>query len=205
MNILSIYVLIKKLFDIAISASIIIVTSPILIGSMVLIYIYMGSPILFIQNRPGKNGIVFPFFKFRTMTQEKDTKGALLPDKYRLTRIGKFLRKTSIDELPSMWNVLRGDMSIVGPRPLLMEYLGRYSKEQARRHETKPGITGWAQVNGRNTISWEEKFKLDVWYVDNKSFWLDIKILLMSIWKVLNGEGISQPGHVTMEKFRGND
>ena len=137
------------------------------------------------------------------MTQETDARGVLLSDRERLIIVGFFLRKYSLDELPSFWNVLKGDMSLVGPRPLLMEYLDRYSPEQARRHEVKPGITGWAQVNGRNDISWEEKFKLDVWYVDNRSFWLDIKILIMTIWKVLKGEGISQSGHATMEKFYG--
>jgi sugar transferase EpsL len=138
------------------------------------------------------------------MTSEKDENGNLLSDKDRITSFGKFLRKTSLDELPSLWNVLKGDMSLVGPRPLLMEYLPLYSKEQMRRHEVKPGITGWAQINGRNTISWDEKFKLDVWYVDNQSIWLDTKILFITAWKVLKREGISQKGHVTMERFRGS-
>ena len=138
------------------------------------------------------------------MTNTKNGEGDLLPDKNRLTPLGSFLRKTSLDELPSLWNVLKGDMSLVGPRPLLMEYLPLYSKEQMRRHEVKPGITGWAQINGRNTISWDEKFKLDVWYVDNQSIWLDTKILFITAWKVLKREGISQKGHVTMERFRGS-
>ena len=197
--------LIKRIFDIVFAVFIIIVTFPILIGSTVLIYIYMGPPILFIQTRPGKNGIVFSFYKFRTMTQEKDAKGALLPDEFRLTRIGKILRNTSLDELPSMYNVLKGDMSMVGPRPLLVEYLYRYTPYQARRHEVKPGITGWAQINGRNAINWTEKFILDVWYVDHQSFLLDIKILFITIWKVFRGKGINQSEHVTMEKFHGNN
>lgn len=143
-------------------------------------------------------------FKFRTMTNLRDDEGELLPDSVRLGRVGKFLRATSIDELPELWNVLKGDMSLVGPRPLLMEYLDLYTTEQARRHEVRPGVTGWAQVNGRNAISWEEKFKLDVWYVDNRSFWLDIKILFMTVKKVFKREGISADGHVTTEKFKGS-
>jgi len=165
----------------------------------------MGGPIFFQQYRPGFNENLFTFYKFRTMTNETDTGGTLLLDKDRLTKVGIFLRKSSLDELPSLWNVLLGDISLVGPRPLLTDYLVLYTPEQARRHEVNPGITGWAQVNGRNAISWEEKFKLDVWYVDNQSFCLDIKILLMTIRKVLKGEGISQSGHVTMEKFQGNN
>lgn len=164
----------------------------------------MGSPLLFTQTRPGLNGSPFTFYKFRTMTNENDMNGNILPDEKRLTNIGEFLRRTSLDELPSLWNVLKGDMSLVGPRPLLMEYLSRYSSEQTRRHNVKPGITGWAQVNGRNAISWEEKFKLDVWYVDNKSFWLDIKILCLTVCKVLKREGINYAGHVTMKPFQGN-
>ena len=163
----------------------------------------MGIPVLFTKTRPGFQGRPFKFYKFRTMTLQKNKQQVLLSDKERLTRFGDILRRTSLDELPSLWNVLKGDMSFVGPRPLLMEYLDRYSKEQARRHEVKPGITGWAQVNGRNAISWEEKFKLDVWYVDNQSFLLDLRILSITIIRVLKKEGINQSGHATMEYFTG--
>lgn len=163
----------------------------------------LGSPIIFKQQRPGLHGKPFYLYKFRTMTDERDEKGELFPDHVRLTPFGQFLRKYSLDELPQLFNVLKGDISLVGPRPLLMEYLELYTPEQARRHEVKPGITGWAQVNGRNAISWEEKFKLDVWYVDHQSFWLDLKILFLTVLKVLRSEGISQQGHVTMEKFTG--
>ena len=159
--------------------------SPLLIVIGLIILYLSGKPILFVQVRPGFKNKPFEFFKFRTMTNIKDNEGNLLPDKNRLTSFGLFLRKTSLDELPSLWNVLRGDESFVGPRPLLMEYLPLYSKEQIRRHEVKPGITGWAQVNGRNSISWEEKFELDLWYVENQSFWLDIRILFITIWKVI--------------------
>ena len=165
------------------------------------IRITMGSPVIFRQVRPGLHGRPFVIYKFRTMLDLRDEKGNLLPDEKRLTRLGKFLRRFSLDELPELWNVVKGDMSLVGPRPLLMEYLPLYTPEQARRHEVKPGLTGWAQINGRNALSWEEKFKLDVWYVDNLSFWLDMKIIFLTIWKVLKGEGISAPGHATMPKF----
>jgi len=163
----------------------------------------MGMPIFFKQLRPGLKGNPFVIYKFRTMLDLRDENGNLFPDEKRLTTIGKFLRKTSLDELPELWNVLKGDMSLVGPRPLRMEYLDRYTPEQARRHEVKPGITGWAQVNGRNAISWEEKFKLDVWYVDNWNILLDIKIICLTILKVLKGEGISAEGHATMPEFKG--
>ena len=163
----------------------------------------MGAPIIFKHQRPGLHGKLFTFYKFRTMINTKNSDGDLMPDKNRLTLLGLFLRKTSLDELPSLWNVLKGDMSLVGPRPLLMEYLPLYTKEQARRHEVKPGITGWAQINGRNAISWEEKFNLDILYVDNRSFWLDLKIIFLTIFKVLRQEGISQSEHTTMEKFHG--
>jgi len=157
-----------------------------------------------VQVRPGLHGKPFNIIKFRTMTNAHDAEGKnLLPDAVRLKRFGRILRATSLDELPELWNVLKGDMSLVGPRPLLMQYLDRYTLEQARRHEMRPGITGWAQVNGRNAITWEEKFKLDVWYVDNWSLWLDIKIIFMTIWKIIKREGISQPGQATMEEFRG--
>jgi sugar transferase EpsL len=164
----------------------------------------LGSPVFFRQQRPGMEGKPFRLFKFRTMTNARGVNGELLPDAQRLTRFGRFLRATSLDELPELLNVLKGDMSLVGPRPLLMQYLNHYTPEQARRHEVKPGITGWAQVNGRNALTWEEKFKLDVWYVDNQSFWLDIKIIFMTIWKILKREGINQQGQATMEEFMGD-
>jgi len=163
----------------------------------------LGRPLLFRQLRPGLGGRPFTLLKFRTMTEARDEDGRLLPDDQRLRRFGSFLRRTSLDELPELFNVLRGEMSLVGPRPLLMEYLDRYTPQQARRHEVKPGITGWAQVNGRNALTWEEKFELDVWYVDHMSSWLDVKILAMTVWKVLTGEGVSQPGHATMPQFLG--
>jgi lipopolysaccharide/colanic/teichoic acid biosynthesis glycosyltransferase len=164
----------------------------------------LGSPVFFTQVRPGMHGKPFKMVKFRSMTSERGTDGELLPDAERLTPFGRFLRSTSLDELPELWNVLKGDMSLVGPRPLLMEYLPLYSPEQARRHEVRPGITGWAQVNGRNAISWEDKFKLDVWYVDHCSLWLDIKILWLTVKKVLVREGISAAGEATMGKFTGS-
>jgi lipopolysaccharide/colanic/teichoic acid biosynthesis glycosyltransferase len=165
----------------------------------------LGSPVLFRQMRPGLHGRPFQMVKFRTMTDERGVDGALLPDAQRLTPFGRFLRASSLDELPELWNVLKGDMSLVGPRPLLMEYLPLYSPEQARRHETRPGITGWAQVNGRNAISWEQKFKLDVWYVDNQNMWLDIKILFMTVRKVLVRDGIAAEGEATMPRFIGSN
>ena len=163
----------------------------------------LGSPVFFRQLRPGLHGLPFQMIKFRTMTDARGLNGQLLPDSDRLTPFGRFLRSSSLDELPELWNVLKGDMSLVGPRPLLMEYLPLYSPEQARRHEVRPGITGWAQVNGRNALSWEEKFKLDVWYVDHRSLWLDIKILWLTVCKVLGREGISGEGEATMSKFTG--
>ncbi len=159
---------------------------------------------MFTQDRPGLGGKAFRIFKFRTMTDARGVDGILLPDAERLTRFGRFLRSSSLDELPALINVLKGDMSLVGPRPLLMHYLDRYTPQQARRHEVRPGITGWAQINGRNAITWEEKFKLDVWYVDNRSLWLDIKIIYLTVWKILKREGINQPGQATMEEFRGS-
>jgi sugar transferase EpsL len=190
----------KPLFD----RFLIILFVPILLLLFPLLSILVGFPVLFKQPRPGKNGIPFTIYKFRTMTDEKDEFGNLLPDIKRLTRFGSFLRRTSLDELPELFNVLKGEMSLVGPRPLLIDYLPLYSPEQARRHEVKPGITGWAQINGRNSLSWQEKFEMDVWYVDHVSFWLDIKILFLTIWKVLKREGISQEGYATAEKFKGN-
>lgn len=163
----------------------------------------MGSPVVFTQPRPGQNSRVFRFYKFRTMTDERDAQGNFLPDEIRLTPFGQFIRKTSLDELPQLWNILKGDMSFVGPRPLMVKYLDRYTPEQARRHNVLPGITGLAQVKGRNAISWEEKFKLDVWYVDNWSLWLDLKILVMTVFKVLRQDGINQESCATSEEFKG--
>jgi lipopolysaccharide/colanic/teichoic acid biosynthesis glycosyltransferase len=193
----------KRLSDILVSLVGGIILLPIVGVLMVLIRIKLGSPIFFKQNRPGQHGRIFQMIKFRTMTDAKDEDGNLLPDADRLTTFGKFLRASSLDELPELWNVFRGDMSLVGPRPLLIEYLDRYTPEQARRHEVKPGITGWAQVNGRNAISWEEKFDLDVWYVENLSLWLDIKILCKTIINVFRREGISAQNEATMPKFMG--
>ena len=181
-----------------------IVLSPFLLLIILAIRIKMGGPVLFRQMRPGLRGKPFYMYKFRTMTNKRNAAGELLPDEMRLTWLGHFLRTTSLDELPELFNVLKGEMSLVGPRPLLMQYMDRYTPEQARRHEVKPGITGWAQVNGRNAISWEEKFALDVWYVDNRSLWLDIKILAITIWKVFRREGISARGEATMPEFRGS-
>jgi len=170
-----------------------------------LVRVGLGSPIFFIQPRPGYQGRIFRLFKFRTMSNAQATDGSPLPDAERLTRLGRVLRATSLDELPELWNVLRGEMSLVGPRPLLVTYLKRYTPEQMRRHEVPPGITGWAQIHGRNAITWEEKFRLDVWYVDHRSLWLDIKILFLTIWKVLKREGIEQPGQATASEFLGTN
>lgn len=194
----------KRLIDIIAACSGLLLLSPIILIISLIVQSKIGSPILFSQIRPGLRGEFFELYKFRTMRNDVDSDGNLLPDSDRITKFGVFLRSTSLDELPGLWNVLRGDMSLVGPRPLLVEYLELYTPEQARRHEVRPGITGWAQVNGRNALSWEEKFKLDVWYVDNQSFWLDIKILLMTVKKVLVRDGISADGHATMEKFTGS-
>jgi sugar transferase EpsL len=194
----------KRLFDLLAAFIGLLIVSPVLLVVAVLVRIYHGSPVLFGQTRPGLHGQPFRIFKFRTMTEARTADGTLLTDEQRLTPLGRFLRSSSLDELPELFNVLRGEMSLVGPRPLLMQYLERYSPEQARRHNVLPGITGWAQANGRNALNWEDKFKLDVWYVDHWSFWLDIKILLLTIAKVFKREGISQPGHATMEEFMGN-
>ena len=193
----------KRVLDIFISLAALIILSPLMLVTAVMIKAFMGSPFIFKQMRPGLKGKPFYMYKFRTMTDETDEQGNLLPDELRLTRLGKFLRSTSLDELPELFNVIKGDMSLVGPRPLLMQYLERYTPEQARRHEVKPGITGWAQINGRNAITWEEKFVLDVWYVDNWSLWLDMKILAMTVVKVLKREGISAAGEATMPEFLG--
>ncbi|HEY9783688.1 MAG TPA: sugar transferase [Leptolyngbyaceae cyanobacterium] len=195
--------LIKSILDKLVAAIALLIFSPILLTVAIAIYIRMGRPIFFTQPRPGKDSKIFTFYKFRTMTDERDADGNLLPDAERLTALGQFLRKTSLDELPQLWNVLIGDMSLVGPRPLLVRYLDRYTPEQARRHQVKPGITGWVQVNGRNNRAWEEKFKLDVWYVDNWSLWLDLKILFLTVFKVLQQDGISQEGYTTSEEFQG--
>lgn len=193
----------KRVLDLALTIPALIALLPILVIVAFFVHFQLGRPVLFKQIRPGLHGKPFAVFKFRTMADVRGKDGKLLPDAERLTRFGRFLRGTSLDELPELFNVLKGDMSLVGPRPLLMQYLERYTPEQARRHEVKPGITGWAQVNGRNAITWEEKFKLDVWYVDNRSLWLDIKILAITIWKILKREGINQSGQATMEEFKG--
>lgn len=195
----------KRYIDFIISVFAIVIISPILV--VVTIWLHLsnkGSGAFFYQQRPGKNGKIFKVVKFKTMTDERDANGNLLSDEKRLTSVGKIVRSTSLDELPQLINVLKGDMSLIGPRPLLVQYLPLYSKEQSRRHEVRPGITGWAQVNGRNTISWKKKFEYDVWYVNNMSFWLDIKILFLTVKKVLVREGISSVSSQTMEAFKGN-
>ncbi len=191
----------KRTFDFLLSFTALLLFIPVLFVAAALVRWNLGSPVFYKQKRPGKDGTPFMLYKFRTMSEDKDSYGNLLPDNKRLTKVGQFLRSTSIDELPELWNVVKGDMSLVGPRPLLMEYLDRYTPEQARRHEVKPGITGWAQVNGRNAIKFAERFKLDVWYVDNMSFCLDIKIIMLTVWKIIAREGIDQPGE--MEVFKG--
>ncbi|KXS35313.1 MAG: Undecaprenyl-phosphate galactose phosphotransferase [Idiomarina sp. T82-3] len=192
------------MFDVSVALVSLVVLLPLMFLLSVFILFKIGTPVFFTQVRPGLHGRSFKMIKFRTMRDAYDSEGNPLPDEQRLTKFGNFLRATSLDELPELWNVLKGDMSLVGPRPLLMEYLDLYTSEQARRHEVRPGVTGWAQVNGRNAISWEEKFKLDVWYVDNRTFWLDIKILFLTIKKVFIREGISAEGEATMSKFKGN-
>ena len=197
--------MIKRLLDIVIALLALILLSPILIMVALLVRKNLGSPVLFQQERPGLHGLPFKMIKFRTMKDAYNARGEALPDSERLTAFGKLLRSTSLDELPELWNVLKGEMSIVGPRPLLMEYLPLYNAEQARRHEVRPGITGYAQVNGRNAISWEQKFKLDTWYVDHQSLWLDIKIMLKTVKKVLIRDGIHAEGEATMSKFMGSE
>jgi sugar transferase EpsL len=194
---------VKRLFDICVAFLGLMFFSPFLFAVAAASKISIGSPVLFRQQRPGLHGRPFYLFKFRTMSNRRDEAGNLLPDADRLTRLGRFLRATSLDELPQLWNVLRGELSLVGPRPLLMDYLPRYSPEQARRHDVMPGITGWAQVNGRNAITWDEKFRLDVWYVDNWSIWLDFKILGLTLLKVIRRDGIRSEGHATMPPFLG--
>ena len=197
---------IKVISDRAMAALLLLLFSPIMIVVAIVVRIRMGTPIVFTQARPGRNGKIFTVYKFRTMTGDCDAEGNLLSDEERLIPLGQFLRKASLDEFPQLWNVLVGDMSFVGPRPLLVRYLERYSPEQARRHDVRPGITGWAQVNGRNALTWDEKFRLDLWYVDNWSLWLDLKILLLTVKKVIKQEGISQNADVVgMSEFLGND
>jgi len=198
------YTSIKRLFDLAATIPLLLILSPLLLIVAILVRVKLGAPILFRQKRPGLHGKPFLMFKFRTMTDARDKRGNLLSDAERLTPFGRFLRSTSLDELPELFNVLKGEMSLIGPRPLLMQYLDRYTPEQMRRHEARPGITGWAQINGRNAITWEEKFALDVWYVDNFSFFLDLKILSLTVFKILKREGITQVGHVTMSEFSGS-
>ena len=195
----------KRFLDVVLSLFGLVVLSPLLAFIATALAITGGCPLLFRQLRPGRNGEPFELVKFRTMEVPSNADDESLSDEERLTAIGRFLRSYSLDELPELWNVLKGEMSLVGPRPLLMEYLGRYSPEQARRHEVRPGITGWAQVNGRNALTWEEKFQMDVWYVDNQSFWLDLKILALTVIQVFRRTGISQPGHATAEPFRGSE
>lgn len=193
----------KRVLDIVFSIVALVIFSPILILVSIFVRYNFGSPIIFKQQRPGKDGKPFWIMKFRTMTNDRDNEGELLADEHRITPFGTFLRSTSLDELPELFNVLRGDMSVVGPRPLMMHYMERYNAEQMRRHHVRPGITGWAQVNGRNAVSWEERFKLDVWYVENMSLYLDLKIIFMTISTVLQRDGINQEGHVTMTEFMG--
>jgi sugar transferase EpsL len=195
----------KRIFDFFVSLAALLTLSPVLLVLYFIIAIKMGIPVFFVQARPGMKGHIFKMVKFRSMTDAKGADGELLPDTQRLPTFGQILRATSLDELPELWNVLKGEMSLVGPRPLLIEYLDKYTPEQSRRHEVRPGVTGWAQVNGRNALSWDEKFTLDIWYVNNRTFWLDIKILFMTVKQVFKRDNISQDGHVTMEKFKGSE
>ena len=196
--------MLKRIFDLLASAFGLLLLSPVILIVAWQVSRKLGSPVFFRQTRPGLHGKPFEMVKFRTMLDAQDENGNPLPDSERMTPFGRFLRSTSLDELPELWNVLKGDMSLVGPRPLLMEYLPLYSQEQYRRHDARPGVTGWAQVNGRNAISWEDKFRLDVWYVDNQSLWLDVKILFLTVKKVLVRDGISGEGEVTMSRFTGS-
>ncbi|HWC12701.1 MAG TPA: sugar transferase [Acidimicrobiales bacterium] len=193
----------KRALDVIVSVVSLLLLTPVLVAIGVLVLCALGRPVLLRQWRPGLHGRPFVIYKFRTMTEERDADGNLLPDEERVTRVGRFLRHTSLDELPELYNVVRGEMSLVGPRPLLMRYLGRYSPEQMRRHDIPPGITGWTQVNGRNALSWDEKFALDLWYVENQSLGLDLKILVLTVWKALKREGITRPGWATTEEFWG--
>lgn len=195
----------KRLLDLCVSAAALVLLSPLLLFLAALVAVFLGRPVLFAQVRPGMHGLRFKMLKFRTMTNAVDGDGALLSDEQRLTRFGKFLRATSLDELPELWNVVRGDMSLVGPRPLLVEYLPLYTPEQARRHEVRPGITGWAQVNGRNAISWDEKFAYDVWYVDHHNLMIDLKIMALTVLRVVQPSGINEPGRIGQTKFTGSE
>jgi len=197
--------LMKRTFDLALTIAALPLLAPLMLVLALLVRVKLGSPVIFTQVRPGFRARPFTICKFRTMTDARDASGLLLPDADRLTRFGKFLRSTSLDELPELWNILKGDMSLVGPRPLLTEYLPRYSAEQSRRHDVPPGITGWAQINGRNALTWPKKFELDVWYVDRQSLWLDIRILWLTIWKVIKREDINEPGQATASPFLGNE
>jgi lipopolysaccharide/colanic/teichoic acid biosynthesis glycosyltransferase len=194
----------KRAADLALAIPAVILLCPLIVMTALAVRCTLGSPVLFRQVRPGLGGRPFTLYKFHTMTDQRDAEGRLLPDAKRITPFGRLLRSTSLDELPELFNVLRGEMSLVGPRPLLMQYLERYTPEQARRHEVNPGITGWAQVHGRNAITWEQKFTYDVWYVDHQSVGLDLKILAMTVWRIFTREGIEQPGHATMEEFKGS-
>jgi lipopolysaccharide/colanic/teichoic acid biosynthesis glycosyltransferase len=194
---------IKRLLDILLSGLALVLLSPVLLVTAILVGTKLGSPVIFCQQRPGKNEKIFKLYKFRSMTDQRDEKGELLPDEVRLTKFGKLLRASSLDELPELWNILRGDMSIVGPRPLLVKYLPLYNEEQKHRHDVRPGLTGWAQANGRNAITWEEKFQLDVWYVEHLCFWVDVKTVFLTVKNVLRREGISSGTAVTMEEFQG--
>jgi lipopolysaccharide/colanic/teichoic acid biosynthesis glycosyltransferase len=197
--------LLKRLFDVVVAGALLVVLTPLLGTVAILVAITMGRPVIFRQRRPGLHGDIFTILKFRTMTDGTDVNGDPLPDSLRITRLGRVLRRASLDELPELVNVVRGDMSLVGPRPLLPEYLSRYSTDQMRRHEVRPGITGWSQVNGRNTLTWDDRLALDVWYVDNRSLRLDLRILAMTLGFVIRGEGIAHPGVATMEPFRGTE
>ncbi|MCM3600549.1 sugar transferase [Robertmurraya korlensis] len=194
----------KRVIDLVISLTLLVFLLPLIICIALLIRFKLGSPVIFKQKRPGKDGIPFYIYKFRTMNDQRDSNGKLLPDHFRLTKFGNFLRKYSLDELTQLLNVVKGELSLVGPRPLLMDYLPLYSMEQRRRHNVKPGITGWAQVNGRNLLSWDEKFKLDIWYVDNQNIWLDLKILILTLKQVFNTEGVQSKDYVTMPDFTGS-
>jgi len=194
----------KRLFDLIATSLGLLLLSPFMLLTALFVRIFLGTPVIFRQQRPGYKGQPFYIYKFRTMTGASDSAGNMLPDAQRLTRFGRFLRAFSLDELPELFNILRGEMSLVGPRPLLVEYLERYSPEQMRRHDVYPGLTGWAQVNGRNATTWQDRFALDTWYVDHWSLWLDLKIIVITLWKVIKREGISQPGQATVEFFKGN-
>jgi len=196
---------VKRIFDLLAAIILCIVLTPLFLVIAILVRSKLGAPVLFKQKRPGKNGVPFTIYKFRTMAECRSKDGKLVPDEERLTDFGRKLRESSLDELPELFNVVKGDMSLVGPRPLLMDYMEKYNEEQARRHEVRPGITGWAQINGRNAISWEEKLKFDIWYIDHWSLWLDFKILLLTIGKVWRREGISQEGKVTVDRFQGTN